>query len=375
MVHRLAVLRAGALGDTLLALPVIHALRARYPGVRLTAVGNRENWSVAGPLVDEIRSIDAPPFTGLVAGAPTPALFGWLRDIDLLVIWSARPPSPALRDAGLPLLHASPYPPPGIHAAAWLLETLAPLDLPAFPPLPWPALLRLSAEELEWGERALAAGNLRRPILLHPGAGAAWKRWPADRFARLALDLRARGEQIALIEGPADEGAVAAVQAPLDIPLPVIREPSPRRLAAILAGCRAAVGNDSGVAHLAALAGTPTVALVGPTDPISWAPLGNVRVLRHCAARTSQQGEIRVCASPECLSSIAVEEVTDAVLSLIGGSSLIRNPVGTGEGASIVASTPTRQMFSAEQPAGTNTPPRPSQCVSLRDRSIRSKMP
>jgi ADP-heptose:LPS heptosyltransferase len=148
-------------------------------------------------------------------------------------------------------------------------------------------------------------------MLIHPGAGALWKRWPAARFAEVAARLRAEGREVALIAGPADDEAVRGVLE--RITLPVLRDLPPRILGAVLAHGSLYLGNDSGVSHLAAASGTRTVALFGPTDPVMWAPLGNVGVIRRCACIARVQGDVRVCGDPECMSRISVEEVTEGL--------------------------------------------------------------
>ncbi len=130
------------------------------------------------------------------------------------------------------------------------------------------------------GERAAATPflSLLPPcfLALHPGSGSPAKSWPADRFAALAARL-AGGARILVVLGPAEEdqrwdrdpGVVVA----RDLPL--------RTLGALLSRAGLFVGNDSGVSHLAAAAGAPTLALFGPTDPALWAPVGHsVRWLR-----------------------------------------------------------------------------------------------
>jgi ADP-heptose:LPS heptosyltransferase len=133
--------------------------------------------------------------------------------------------------------------------------------------------------------RALGVPNeLRRPgggIVLHPGSGGRAKRWPLPCFMEVARRLR-REEQRAIrfVVGhveqetwPADELATLADEFPL------VRAPSPEELVTLLAAADAFVGNDAGPTHLAALLGTPTVAIFGPTSPSIWRPLGpSVRV-------------------------------------------------------------------------------------------------
>jgi ADP-heptose:LPS heptosyltransferase len=181
---------------------------------------------------------------------------------------------------------------------------------------------------MERGREMLAAMGLQHPIAIHPGAGARWKRWPGGRFAGLMQELIRRGHQVVLIEGPADDEAVAEVQQQIAAEIPVLRQQPLRLLAASLAQCTLFAGNDSGVTHLAAAVGTPTLALFGPTDPLSWTPLENhpetIRVLRHCTCRTAYRGQVRVCDDPDCMQSIEIAEVLQAAQDLLAN---VQNPV------------------------------------------------
>jgi hypothetical protein len=275
-------------------------------------------WSVARPpdphvgLFDAIISIDTPPYTGLFGGVVTEPLRFALKQFELVIGWTARrgPPflisDPYLERPAVegPIRIFNPYPPPGIHAADWLLETLS---------LRWPEdlseLLRLSKSEQSDARRLLHGLGLDSPILLHPGAGAAWKRWPVERYAQLADQLSDEGFPIAVIEGPADQEATAEFRSLTTGAHPVLSELSVRSLASILANSALFIGNDSGVAHLAALAGAPVIALFGPTDPSNWAPIGNVSLLRGCTRQALYQGHIRCCDDPACMQRIRLEDV------------------------------------------------------------------
>jgi len=123
------------------------------------------------------------------------------------------------------------------------------------------------------------------PVLaLAPIAAAAEKTWPADRFAALAAALRAgpcAGWRIALFGGPGDEAKSSPLLAALPDALKIFGEPDLLTVAAALRNCAAFIGNDSGMAHLAAAVGLPTLALFGPSDPIRYAPFGGkARFLR-----------------------------------------------------------------------------------------------
>ena len=108
-------------------------------------------------------------------------------------------------------------------------------------------------------------------VAVHPGSGSARKNAPAALFAALCRELSPTARWL-LIEGPADEVAAAGVAS---VPGAVRTGAlSLHALAAMLSRASLYVGNDSAVTHLAAALGVPTVALFGPTDPRTWAPVG-----------------------------------------------------------------------------------------------------
>lgn len=312
------------MGDVILTFPAVRALRSRHPAAHLTAVGSPSLWEMAGDLVDERVSIDAARFSTLYAAEPSPELARWLEDVDRVVAWTVRDPSPALEAAGVrEIVHRSPYPPPGVHVSDWLVGSVDPHP-------PGPLLPRGERGEQIWGrplpsppegERPGVRGALTR-IFIHPGAGAIWKRWPAERFATLGETLRDRGHDVVLIEGPADRDAVESVQAAASAPFAVLSDRSLPQLLEDLGSASLFIGNDSGVTHLAALAGAPTVALFGPTDPAIWAPRGNVRILRHCDARSLDTRQIRVC-EENCLERMEVVDVLQAARAILD----VDNPV------------------------------------------------
>jgi hypothetical protein len=200
---------------------------------------------------------------------PSRSLRGTLAAFDAAVAYS--------RDAGLArhlasivprLLVHDPAPPLGSgHAAEWLARAVSSLGAPCAGA---PPLLEATSHEREHAAafvRDLPDGFLA----VHPGSGSPSKSWPADRFSRLVDALAA--PRFLLVEGPADAQAAAALRASHQAAV-VARGLTPRILGAVLARAGAFVGNDSGVSHLAAAWGAPTVALFGPTDPGVWSPVG-----------------------------------------------------------------------------------------------------
>jgi hypothetical protein len=132
-----------------------------------------------------------------------------------------------------------------------------------------------------WDELPLAVPAQASPeLLVHPGSGSPRKNWPADRFAAVLRELGCRGLPFRLIVGEADAAASQAVEAALGQRVARLEQRELAELAGRLAGCRAYLGNDSGVSQLAGLVGARSVVLFGPTPAAVWRPLGPcVRVL------------------------------------------------------------------------------------------------
>jgi ADP-heptose:LPS heptosyltransferase len=212
----------------------------------------------------------------LAAGDPR-ALPAELAGLDAALVYS-RSAGLARAFAGCRVVVHDPDP-QGVEHASWhLARPLAALG--AAIPDELPSLVP-DAASLEAAAPLLS--RLPEPFLaLHPGSGSARKNWPAERFLALAA-AASPGRPWLLVSGPADEEASA----------PLVRHAgavasglSASALGALLARAGTFVGNDSGVSHLAAAFGAPTLALFGPTDPALWAPVGaRVAVLRSETGR------------------------------------------------------------------------------------------
>ncbi|HEV2457382.1 MAG TPA: glycosyltransferase family 9 protein [Ktedonobacterales bacterium] len=310
VVGKYVVIRPGALGDALIAFPALALVRCELPEAHVTLVARRDVLAVtrSSGLADGTCDYDDPAWSALFAAKPHPVghayetvagsrVVAWLADPDRLVAnnldaFGARQAIVAV---------ARPAPDSGAHAALLLARSLAPLGIT--PPaslqdLPPPPLLPRADDvvcaDAVW--RALGLPDDSPVVALHSGSGGAAKRWPPERFAQLARMVAEAGVRPLLIEGPQDAAVTARVVAACSpMAPPVARDLGVGALAALLRRCAAYVGNDSGVSHLAGLAGVATLALFGPTDPALWAPLGpRVRVLRSPAKQVDdlQAGDV-----------------------------------------------------------------------------------
>ena len=249
----------GALGDVLLAIPALRALRTQHPGCPLVLAAQPRLGHLLASLGLIDRAID---FESLGLGALFTAEPGRVGPSDLgragrVVCWFGS------RD---PLFVEN-------------LRALAPgavVAAPAADDLPvWRHLRRTVGAPLDGGTAsipvpgaALAAGRqalrdagwdgVKPFILLHPGAGSVAKRWPVDGFTAVTGALRGDGTlAVAVHCGPADADAASAVAEVLGPDVIVLREPPLLTLAGALAGAALYLGNDSGVSHLAAAVGAP----------------------------------------------------------------------------------------------------------------------
>lgn len=271
----IVVFRPGALGDTLLSIDALAALRRRFPGAELELVGNREAGGLLarGGLVDFVSSFDAPEVTALYLSPPT--ITDRWRHAALVVLWlrDGAPIAEAFRAAGAALVVcAAPAPAgPDQHVSDHLVCTLAPAGV-ADPGGGSGEALTLS------GPASGSSASAARRAILHPGSGSASKNWPPAHYAALARMLAQGGWRIWLLRGPADHAAIADVQNAVcfcgSSPLPIAEPCDLTELARVLATGELFVGNDSGVSHLSARLGVPTVAVFGPTSPRRWAPRG-----------------------------------------------------------------------------------------------------
>jgi len=316
------------IGDAVMSLPVLRALARADPAAAITVLAKRGPAAIyrAEGTADAVRTA-----SGLVADsmAAARARFSeaWLLPNSFrsaLVPWLAGIPDRIgyAGDGRTALLTRTLPPPPRTDHQLRDYDPL--LRSRGVEPDPDPPRLAVPAEAAALADTALARAGLPKDgsiALLAPGAAFAWtKRWPADRFGRLADALAARGLACAVVIGPGEERiAEEALRASTSAgALPVLGlDLDPVGVAALAARARIVVANDSGPMHLAAAVGTPVVALFGPTDPGRTGPTGaSSEILDRyvfcspCYLKECPYGH-------ECMREISVEMVAGAVERLL----------------------------------------------------------
>jgi heptosyltransferase-3 len=279
----------GALGDVLLAIPALRALRAASGAVWLAAQPAIGALLEALGVIDGFLAFDAlgldalfaddaarpprlPPCSRLVSwfGARDPA---FVRRLTTLVSGAVVAPSIGEQ----PLVYAHLLATVAAPAADWC----APVPVP-------PAVQAL-------GARALAAAGADAPppwLFVHPGAGSPAKCWAAEAFARTIVTVAGRARMNVVVhQGPADAEAARALRRHLGAGVVWLVEPDLPTLAGALTHARAYLGNDSGVSHLAAALGVPALVLFDARH-LAWRPWQSAARARVVALGQAVPAEI-----------------------------------------------------------------------------------
>ena len=183
---------------------------------------------------------------------------------------------------------------------------------------PLPQLEVPDAEIATWRQR-LGLGGSGRIVAFAPGAVGPSKRWPAEYYAEAARRLVAQGFSIWVLGGPDETGLAATIGAGTD-KIRDLTGPDLRNAILALAAADVAVSNDSGLLHVAAALGTPSIGIFGPTSPWHWAPLNPLAAV----IETTTEVTCRPCHKPtcryghhRCMREIPAERVVAAALGAL----------------------------------------------------------
>lgn len=280
------MIRGGAIGDFILTLPAIKALRDAYPGARIEILGYKRIAVLAESrfYAERVRSIESAHLSRFFAkDADLPIeLTNYFADFDLIVSYLYDPESifeTNLRRSGAKKIVRGPFKiEGGPYAARQLSQPIEDLGLSISGVAP----KIFPSEEDRYRAKEFLSGFSRPIVAFHPGSGSDTKNWPLQNWINLGNHFLGNfAGSLLVVGGEADQDQVrelesiwrsSRVRFAKSLPLP--------ELAALLENA-IFVGHDSGISHLAAAAGANCVLMFGPTDPAIWAPLNtNARVLR-----------------------------------------------------------------------------------------------
>jgi len=286
---RILVIRGGAIGDFILTLPALKALRDAYPHAHIEILGYKHIALLAENrfYAEAVHSIEYGPLSSFFAkGSELPVeLADYFATFDLIVSYLYDPDrvfEGNLRRCRVKNLLCGPAKivKTGDHAAQQLARPVEELGIRV---VDLTEKIFLSEKDRQFGREFLQ--NLSQPVIaIHPGSGSKKKNWPVQNWIDLFSKEHWAAEKrpsLIVVSGEADNAETAQLEQTWkehnirfakNLPLPL--------LAAVLEHSMF-VGHDGGISHLAAAAGANCILLFGPTDPGVWAPRNkNVQVLR-----------------------------------------------------------------------------------------------
>lgn len=274
---KILVIRGGAIGDFILTLPAIAALRRQFPQAHLEVLGypHIAQLALASGLVDRVQPIEARGLAGFFArnGVLEPSLMDYFSEFDLIVSYLFDPDEIFKTNVGRSLhgqFIAGPHRPDdtaGIHATRVYLKPLERLAIFDADPVP-----RLSLN---------SQPSTLNQLALHPGSGSEKKNWPETKWAALIQQIMTTtGWNLLLVGGEAEGERLQRLKATLLSARCSVAQSLPlAELAQRIQSAAAFVGHDSGITHLAAAVGVPCVVLWADTLEEVWRPQGEQLVV------------------------------------------------------------------------------------------------
>lgn len=293
-IRKILFVRIDRIGDLVLSTPALKTLKISYPDSLLTVLASPVNHAllVNNPYVDEFIVYDRRDsiFNRM-------SVVRQLRDykFDLAIdpygdyeletafiaYMSRATHRIGYASYGREVFFDLPVPEieHALHFVDLTMDVLKPLGLNGVNRTPE---IFLSDDERAWAEGWLREKGMGgRPVIgIHPGSYYETQRWPLERFADVANQLREEAAfDLVVFGGPDDSGLVDDLRSTMSGELAVFIEPDLRRFASLLSVCRIFICNNSGPLHMAVALGTPTISFMGPTIKERWMPLGNIHTV------------------------------------------------------------------------------------------------
>jgi heptosyltransferase-3 len=269
---KILIIRGGAIGDFILTLPAIAAMREQFSHVHLELLGypHIAQLALAGKLVDRVQPIEAAALAGFFArdGKLNDDWVDYFSEFNLIVSYLYDPDDIFRTNVGRASpaqFIAGPHRPEAddkTHATKVYLKPLERLAIFDTDPIP-----RLSLEPLRVPANQIA---------IHPGSGSEKKNWPEEKWAQFINQLLDQTPaNILLVGGEAEGDRLKRLAGGLPPSRCEIAQSLPLAdLAQLLKSCLAFVGHDSGISHLAAALGLPCLVLWAHTEEDVWRPQG-----------------------------------------------------------------------------------------------------
>jgi heptosyltransferase-3 len=297
------VIRPGAIGDALLTFPILKALKKDNTGTHITLVSNAQVLPLALAFGIAEQTFDFQDIQWSELFSTTGIRTSFMRDLleqtDLAICWMRDPNGIIehnLKTSGVKHIIAPGRPSEGerVHIVDYLAHTVGlPIVGARFSTLS-------SLQNVDPTSKDIT----NRFVAIHPGSGAVQKCWPVSRFGTVVKRLWEQNRPVLLLAGPADIERIDDLLQQLSSPptpamFKILTNAPLLEVARHLQQCMCYLGNDSGITHLAAMLGVPTVAIFGPTDPAIWRPMGpSVKVIHEGALEDVSVDRVMEALSP-----------------------------------------------------------------------------
>jgi predicted lipopolysaccharide heptosyltransferase III len=340
-VRSVLVVRLRSIGDTVLATPSLHALRRFLPDARIDVL--LEDW--VAPLLEGSREVDRVVTVERKSTASRLFVAHRLRAENYDVVYNLHGGSTAAlltratgarhrvgyADYAYASLHNHTAPPSselwGREKTHSVEQQLALLGWTGVPVTDRPATrLAVTPEASSSVARRLREAGIDDSdafVLVHPAAAFETKTWAAENFARIVEHLAGRGLKAVAVAAHSEAKVIADVRTHTRAPLVSFTDLRLPEITALAARASVFVGNDSGVAHIAAAAGVPQVVVFGSSNVAHWRPWAHApaEVVREempcapCPGYTCAEFD-----APECIRRVSVERVTVAIERVLATS-------------------------------------------------------
>lgn len=323
---KLLVIHQGALGDVISACPAILELKRKYARIDVLCQGQVGRLMQYLNIATRAYPLESAAFATLFSDCPESRVKHVIKSYDaiLLLSFSSGLEENLKRITRNPVHRIPPRPAPEkrLRVTRYLLDRLKPIGL-------IDTIDKNEASSLRAINRAVIQAETSKPyrIIIHPGSGSPKKNWPLPLFIEVGRRLKSMAMKPEFILGPAeyhllDELNRISGEVRIIDDLIVLAEE--------LVKSAGFVGNDSGVSHLSAFLGLPTVVIFGPSDPKRWAPKGtSVRIIgpdtEGLECNPCFEKPDVLCATRECMINLSPTRVLNALIEMIDEKRSIEN--------------------------------------------------
>lgn len=310
---RILVIHYGALGDIVAAFPALLRLKAAYGPITMVCQNNIGSLARHLDIADKWYPLESAAFASLHSSQVHPTVKKILLSFSKIILFSN---SPCLETTLLSMtkskiyrMRSRPDSDEKIQVGRHILSNLARYKI-----------IEESGKDVFCSLSSSIHGDRRdldhhpSKIFIHPGSGSRKKCWPVSSFIKTALLMGKKGWEPEFILGPAEYDLFDRLMGQKPLKAGVYKVETLTELAILLNTGGGFIGNDSGVSHLSAFLGLPTVAVFGPSDPDVWKPMGRaVEILRSdCGCRPCFDTGTTGCQEMDCFNGILPEDVLAA---------------------------------------------------------------